>query len=141
MEKKPFVVDIEKGMKYFYTPSADRKYARVPGQRIIVRLSPSQRMEAILRMALVVGGKTDDSMYITIIEETAGNSFFDPVYVPDELFNKPEFISTFIAQQITRLLEIEGSVESLLKTIQERRDDTLREYGPLPADHGQPVKR
>lgn len=139
MEKIPFVLDIEEGIKFFYVTGADKKYHKVPGKRLTVRLVPTQSQKDTLNLALVVVGHSEGGVHITIVDEKSGTSFYDSLFVNDETFNAPDFAPTFLSDQIVRIMNQEGSFADLLKKLEMTRKFTVMEYGPLPAGHGQPA--
>ena len=139
MKKVPFVVDLEEGMKFFYVTGADNQYHKVPGQRVIVRLAATQRQEEVLRLAIVVVGHDEKGVHTAIIDEKSGSAFFEMFYISDEKFNDPDYAPVFLSEQITKILHQEDSIVDLLDKLEATRQITRRDYGPLPADHGQPA--
>lgn len=139
MKRVPFVVDVEEGMKFFYVTGADNQYHKVPGQRVTVRLAETKRQEKVLDLAIVVVGHDEKGVHTAMIDEKSGSAFFEIVYVSDEKFNDPDYAPEFIGEQITKILYQESSIIDLLDKLEATRQITRRDYGPLPADHGQPA--
>ena len=142
MEKKPFFVEIGEEEHHYYVPIAPEKgakYRRVQGIPIYVRLSDPTHPE-VLNLAFVVFGHNGKGQYFTtIIDATSGVALFAPDFISIQDYEDKRLMDILIANKIMLLMEMENSFADMLKRFKEEERKTVRQYGPLPEDHGQLV--